>query len=312
MYHYVRPHDAALPFFRHLEVDDFCAQLDAFSESHHWVCRDELLEALRQGKPVENGALLTFDDGFSDHYRYVFPELRRRNIPGIFYVPTSPLTTGKLLEVHRTHLLLGRHGGQKIFERLQSLVTEKMLSHQHVTEFLSLPYRFQTNDEWTVAVKRTLNYLIDYSARPQVMETLMREFLPDEADLAREFYLTRDQFQEMHEKGMIIGSHTVNHPCMSKLSGAEQRQEIQESFALLEEVLGPLPLKTFCYPYGGAHSFTSQTEELLREFGCHFSFSVEYRDVTSEDLLHRPQALPRYDCNMVSKLLKAPGQSVQK
>ena len=110
----------------------------------------------------------------------------------------------------------------------------------------------------------------------------------------------------MHENGMIIGSHTVNHPCMSKLSLADQQREIQDSFATIERTLGPLPLKTFCYPYGGSHSFTRDTEQLLQKAGCHFSFSVEYRDVTAADLQHRPQALPRYDCNMVSKLINSP------
>lgn len=302
MYHYVRPHDPAFPHFRYLDIVTFRRELDRLSENHHWASREEILDSIRTGQPVPNGLILTFDDGFHDHYAHVFPELHRRNIPGIFYVPTRPLHDGQLLEVHRTHLLLGRHGGHRIFERLQQLVTEDMLSHKHVAEFFSIPYRSQTNDQWTVAVKRTLNYLIDYAVRPRIMETLAREFLPDESRLARDFYLTPDQFREMHENGMIIGSHTVNHPCMSKLSLADQRREIHDSFSLLERTLGPLALKTFCYPYGGSHSFNADTEQLLADAGCHFSFSVEYRDINSHDLLHRPQALPRYDCNMVSKL----------
>ena len=302
MYHYVRPPDPAFPFFRYLDIAEFRAQLDQLGAHHHFVTRDELIESLRTNRPIPNGLILTFDDGFNDHYTHVFPELQRRHIPGIFYVPTRPLTDGHLLEVHRTHLLLGRHGGQRIFERLQQLVTEDMLSHKHVAEFFSIPYRSQTNDQWTVAVKRTLNYLIDYAVRPHIMEVLVREFLPDELNLARNFYLTPEQFREMHENGMIIGSHTVNHPCMSKLSLADQRREIHDSFAALERTLGALSLKTFCYPYGGSHSFNSDTEQILQNAGCHFSFSVEYRDINSHDLLHRPQALPRYDCNMVSRL----------
>lgn len=303
MYHYVRPPDPGLPYFRHLDIADFRAQLDQLSAAYRWVSRDELIDSLGTNRPLENGVILTFDDGFSDHYTHVFPELRRRNIPGIFYIPTRPLADGRLLEVHRTHLLIGRHGGQRIFERLQQLVTEEMLSHNHVAEFFSIPYRSQTNDEWTVAAKRTLNYLIDYAIRPRIMDALAREFLPDEPSLARDFYLTPEQFREMHENGMIIGSHTVNHPCMSKLAPVDQEREIHESFALIERTLGPLALKTFCYPYGGSHSFTPATERLLQNAGCHFSFSVEYRDIVAEDLLHRRQALPRYDCNMVSKFI---------
>ena len=309
MYHYVRPHDPALPYFRSLEVSEFRGQLDRLGEKHRWISREKLLESLRTGRPVDQGVLLTFDDGFSDHYQHVFPELRKRAIPGIFYISTRPLNSGGLLEVHRIHLLLGRHGGERIFKWLQKLVTEEMLSHKHVAEFFSIPYRSQTNDQWTVEVKRTLNYLIDYSVRPQIMAALTEEFLPDERELARDFYVSAGQMREMHENGMIIGSHTVNHPCMSKLAPADQQREIHESFAVLERILGPMQIKSFCYPYGGSHSFDQRTEQLLVEAGCHFSFSVEYRDITAHDLQYRPQALPRYDCNLVSKLVK-PGNGI--
>ena len=308
MYHYVRPPDPEFPYFRHLEFDAFREQLDLLGQRHHWVSARELVDAVRTGGPVKDGVVLTFDDGFSDHFRYVFPELVERDIAGIFYVPTRPLVEGILLDVHRIHLLLGRNSGQSVFEWLQGFIRDEMLSHKHVKEFFTAPYRFHTNDEWAVEVKRTLNYLMDDAVKPQVMEALVKKFLPDESDFAPNFYLNADQVREMHEAGMIIGSHTVNHPCMSKLTTVEQEREIQESFAFLEQLLGPRSIKTFCYPYGGSHTFTKETEQLLQDADCLFSFSVDYRDITVEDLRTRPQSLPRYDCNMISKLTKPRNQ----
>ena len=77
----------------------------------------------------------------------------------------------------------------------------------------------------------------------------------------------------------------------------EQEREIVESFAFLEDVTGSRPI-TFCYPYGGFHTFTEDTEQLLATHGALFSFNVEARDVSTDDIRHRPQALPRHDCNM--------------
>lgn len=305
MYHYVRPSDPALPYFRHLEVERFREHLDLLSAAHRWVSRQEMIEAVKTGHPVEDGVILTFDDGFIDHYRFVFPELVKRDIPGIFYLTTQPLLDGKLLEVHQVHLILGRHGGKRVFEWLQGVVSEEMLSHKHVAEFFSGPYRFQTNDEWTVEVKRTLNYLIDYAVRPRVMAAMVKKFLPDESELARGYYLNSEQAREMHDAGMIMGSHTVTHPCMSKLNGVDQEAEIRESFEFLQRILGQFHIKTFCYPYGGSHTFTRETERLLQDAGCLFSFSVDYRDITCEDLRARPQALPRYDCNRVPQLVNS-------
>jgi peptidoglycan/xylan/chitin deacetylase (PgdA/CDA1 family) len=113
---------------------------------------------------------------------------------------------------------------------------------------------------------------------------------------SRGFYMTADSILCLHREGHIIGSHSVSHRVMSKLSAEVQSQEIRESVMTLATITGAKPI-TFCYPYGGFHSFTDETEELLREAGIRFSFNVEQRDIQPFDLINRPHALPRYDCN---------------
>ena len=101
----------------------------------------------------------------------------------------------------------------------------------------------------------------------------------------------------MHNEGMIIGSHTVSHPVMSTLSDQEQEFEITKSFDFLKSIIKNFDFKTFCYPYGGFHSFNNKTINILENQNCLFSFNVEQRDIESSDLLNKPHALPRYDCN---------------
>ena len=105
------------------------------------------------------------------------------------------------------------------------------------------------------------------------------------------------KFARWTRAGMVIGSHGRNHYVFSKLSVDEQRNEITGSFAELSAILGR-PVQTFCYPYGGRHTFTGDTVAILSEVGSAFSFNVDPRDITREDLVHGRQALPRYDCNM--------------
>src|SRR5512141_2911835 len=134
MYHYVRPSDPELPYFRHLDFEDFQKQLDYFDDHFGYVPYADFLQSLSAGEPTQ-GVVLTFDDGFKDHYQYVFPHLRERGLWGIFYVPTGVYGQGKLLDVHRIHMLLGKYGGKTIFEALQCFITSDMLSHNHVEEF---------------------------------------------------------------------------------------------------------------------------------------------------------------------------------
>lgn len=296
MYHYVRPDEPGLPYFRHLHVDNFIRQLDYLGNEYGFISRDEFQKCISSTKPL-NGVVLTFDDGFKDHYHYVLPELLKRGFWGIFYIPTSPFYTGKLIDVHRIHLLLGRYGGNTIADTIRRIITEDMLSHAHVEEFHTKTYIRQNNNSSTNYVKRLLNLFIDYRYRQSVIDELMSTYYPNENDLAQDFYMTKAELVCMHNSGMILGSHTVNHPVMSKLTIEEQEREIVESFQMIESITGKVALKTFCYPHGGFYTFTTQTEDLLEKHSCLFSFNVEPRDINQNDLANRRQALPRYDCN---------------
>ena len=299
MYHYVRPDDEKLPYFRHLHVEDFEQQLDYFAREFGFVSQADFLDSIATATE-RPGVVLTFDDGLQDHVRYVLPRLAQRGLWDIFYVPTGVYSNGAMLDVHRVHLLLGMHGGAAVFAALRALVDEAMLTHAGVREFQREPYKRQSHDEFAGLVKKTLNFYIGYEHRPAVMRALLRRLLPDEAAWAASYYMAPSELRALREAGMMVGSHTVNHPVMSKLGEPAQAREIAESFAFLEAATGSLPVKTFCYPYGGYHTFTPATEKLLEELGSRFSFNVEPADIDSAFLTRRLQALPRYDCNQFS------------
>ena len=294
MYHYVRPDQPDLPYFKYLHLEDFAKQLEYFGDKYGFISKKDFFNSLNTAMPVK-GVILTFDDGLKDHYRYVLPELQKRNLWSIFYIPTYPLMTGKWLSVHRIHMLLGRYDGEIIADALKSLVTDEMLSHEHIKEFHTETYNPQNNNDSTNYVKRVLNYFIDYKYRQNVLDSLMDTFCGNA--LVEEFYMTRDEIVHMQYWGMVVGSHSVHHSVMSKLTLLEQEKEIQASFQTIEEITGELAIRTFCYPYGGFYSFTVETEQLLTNHSCRFSFNVEQRDIESSDLISRRQALPRYDCN---------------
>lgn len=297
MYHYVRPDQPDLPFFRYLHLEDFRRQLDWIAETFGFVTRDDFETALEAREPVP-GALLTFDDGIADHYVHVFPELERRGLWGVFYVPTGIYARRALLDVHRIHLLIGRHGGLKALEALKGIIDDHMLVDRDNAAFRANTYRFQDNDEATTEVKRILNYYISYEHRASVLTEVLAELNGHRGNGFDGFYLTLDQMREMAAAGMVIGSHSVSHPVFSKLDVDAQWREIDGSFGFLEETLSA-PVTTFCYPYGGFHNFTDDTQRLLRQRGCRYAFNVEPRDIEARDLRDAPMALPRYDCNML-------------
>ena len=296
-YHYVREGSPELPYFRYLHIDDFCRQLDHFQSEYESISQREFLTLLQEkSSPPPNSIVLTFDDGFADHYHYVFPELMKRGMWAVFFVTTGIYQTGQALDVHRIHYLLGRYGGPFVMDALNRIITREMLSDENFEEIQRATYR-QDNDEATTMVKRILNYYISYEWRHFVIDELMKK-LYDEARLFQDLYATPDQIREMSHAGMLIGSHTISHALLSRLSVAEQRREILDSFAYVQNNLTSGGPRLFCYPYGWPHSFTPETMNILDETGCLASFTVEFRDISHEDLRLHPQALPRYDCNL--------------
>ncbi|MGW4382355.1 polysaccharide deacetylase family protein [Kitasatospora sp. NPDC004531] len=79
-------------------------------------------------------------------------------------------------------------------------------------------------------------------------------------------FLTRDivkndyaYFKQLQALGNTVQNHTVNHPVMSKLSGAQQKSQICDDQTALAEQYGTAPY-LFRPPYGdGAHTPTLNT-----------------------------------------------------
>lgn len=297
MYHYVREYDDKHPNFRFLDVQNFRKQLDFFEKNFGFVDAREWENFITNGQmPDQEGkVVLTFDDAMSCHYEFVFPELIKRGLWGIFYVPTAPYIDNKLLDVHRVHLLCGAVDGEELFDEAMKLIDEDMIPDSKRKEFREQTYTNQTNYEGVSEFKRLLNYFIDYDRRESFIDVLSDVFGYQYS--ANSFYVQKTQLSEMFDHGMIFGSHTVSHPVMSKLTRADQTHEITSSFAFLDE-LKLTKHKTYCHPYGGFHSFDQNTVEILDEQNVAYSFNVDYRDITQQDIIANKQSLPRYDCNL--------------
>jgi peptidoglycan/xylan/chitin deacetylase (PgdA/CDA1 family) len=279
-------------------LQDFARQLDWLGQHFEFLELETFKRAVEgESVPDRNGVVLTFDDGFRDHYEYVLPELEKRGLWGIFYIPTRVYHDGRLLDVHRIHLILGAAGGHKARLVLEQLIEDYMLSESGRLYFARHTYKNQTNDSDTTEFKRILNYYIDYQYREHILDLLVGEILGDEHEVAGRFYMNREQVRDLHQKGMVIGGHTVSHPVLSKLSREKQEREVKDCVACLADITGE-PITTFCYPFGGPGTYTTVTKTVLRDAGVSTCFIVQPRDVEAKDLKEQRLELPRYDCNL--------------
>ena len=78
--------------------------------------------------------------------------------------------------------------------------------------------------------------------------------------------LTWEDVQEMAAMGFEIGSHTVTHANLGRVSFAEAQHEIIESKKALERRLAR-PVRWLAYPYGGPRDLQSEVLSYLEEAG---------------------------------------------
>ena len=292
MYHYVQEFNREYPHFSYLNIKNFINQINFFKNNYNFFDCSDLSNFNYNSK---NKIFLTFDDGLSCHYDYVFKALIEHELNAIFYIPALPYTHEKILDVHKIHLILGFLNGSKALNLLNKYITKDMINTDLTDGYEKYLYKLQLNSNDVSNFKKTLNYYIDYNYRSDIISKIFIECFGDiEKTIVKSFYLTIDQIQEMSDHNMIIGGHSVTHRLLSRLDKNEYENEINESFNFLNKFM---KYKTFCYPYGGYHSFNSEIEKFLNNNNVEFSMNVESRDINENDFKNRKQALPRYDCN---------------
>ena len=296
MYHYITEFDQRFPNLRFLNFKNFSKQLDYFQKNFGFVTFEEWEKFIFNGTlPNKDGKiLLTFDDALSCHFDYVFKELKKRNLWGLFYIPTNPYTVEKMLYVHKIHSLCGVVNGNNLNSYAREIISQSMISDEKKVEFRNNTYTKQNNYSGITDFKRLLNYFLDYNFREEIIERIGEKFSLN-FDI-NGFYLSIPQIKEMENNGMIIGSHTASHLVMSKLNFNEQENEILSSFEFLDSICKPKH-KTYCHPFGGFHSFNEQTLSILKENNVDYSFNVQSIEIDKASRAKNIHFLPRYDCN---------------
>ena len=95
MYHYISAPPAGADRLRldlSVAPEDFAAQMRWLAEhNYHSITLTDLYYYLAVGAPLpDNPMVLTFDDGYVDHYQNAFPILQQHHFVGTFFVLAGP------------------------------------------------------------------------------------------------------------------------------------------------------------------------------------------------------------------------------
>lgn len=297
MFHYVRPiSNSQYPNIKGLELTSFQRQLDFFQKKFNIIKAEDLIEASKGLIELpENSCLLTFDDGYKDHYDYVLPELYKRKLQGSFFPPARPILENKLLDVNAVHYILCC--AENTEDLLADLLRECKINKINDDEINSLWKNFahpnRYDDANIIFIKRLLQRELPLKIRQKVTKNLFEKYVgKSEEDFSEELYLSIDHVKELIACGMYVGSHTYNHFWLNSIDYDLQSKEINKSIDFLISVGAPSEDWIMCYPYGG---YNNETLEILSRKKCSIGLTTK---VGAADLDHHsPLELPRWDTN---------------
>lgn len=290
MYHYIRNFNKKFPYYNNLEINTFKKQIKKFSEIGIADNKNEIYS-------YNSKIILTFDDALKDHL-WAAEELNKNQLIGLFFVPTLPFKNNDILDVHKTHLIVGKVGGIIALKELKKYLHKKNLTNFFNTDE-KIKYKMaysQNNDQKDKReFKKIMNYYGNIKIKHNILNHLLKVFNINAK--AKDYYLSKKEIKYMSELGMIIGSHAESHSLLSRLSFKNQLKEIRNSKNLLEKITRK-ECDTFCYPYGSKISYNNDTLTVLKKLKFKIGYSVKPRDISKNDYLNKPFELPRYDCNL--------------
>jgi peptidoglycan/xylan/chitin deacetylase (PgdA/CDA1 family) len=205
--------------------------LDLIVAHFEVVPLSEAMARLRNGRPSDGTACITFDDGYVDWPDTVCPILQARKLPATFFVTTSQLDGAPLWSERISYALQHCPGN------------ELQIPHPAIGRLdLSTPARRLAAAEQLTAFLKYLRvpFRDDLIARIEEMAQVSLEQVPR---------FTEGHLRSVHGMGFDIGSHTVAHPILTYCDEAESLAEIQGCRERLQSLLDA-DVPHFAYPNG--------------------------------------------------------------
>jgi peptidoglycan/xylan/chitin deacetylase (PgdA/CDA1 family) len=238
----------------------------------------ELAEALGKGKLPRRAVVVTFDDGYCDNLFHAKPLLERYDVPATVFVATGYTGGGREFWWDELDRLILQPG--TLPETLSLSVNGDRLHWElgEAAHYSELDYQrdrhWKPRDELDPGRRQSLYRELWNLLRP--LPEIERQKVRDElvawsgvmpAGRASHRPLSREEILALSRDGLVhIGCHTITHAQLSALPADSQREEIRQSKAYLEDLIGH-PVSTFAYPYGQPSDYTDETIAIAREAG---------------------------------------------
>jgi len=264
-----------IPRARRTSAASLAAQLD-YLASHYTVLPLSTIETcLHEGRPLPPWtAAVTIDDGYSDFYEIAWPALRRRKMPATVFVVTDFVDGKRWIWTDKLPFLLSHTAAGDLALDVAGQSISGVLTGESLRRQLALRINGILKDQPDGLKDRLIDEiaaqcLVNLPAQP-----------PGDSESC-----TWEQLREMESAGIEVGSHTVTHPVLTRVTADHLRRELEQSRGRLEDMLGH-PVTLFCYP-NGAYDRTVRDAVARAGYGLAVTSDDGLNDATIDPLAIR-------------------------
>jgi peptidoglycan/xylan/chitin deacetylase (PgdA/CDA1 family) len=254
MYHAVLREPLQVPHGCFLDESSFRRQISYVKQHFCVLPLGEAVDLLTRDALNVPTLAITFDDGYQNNYEVAFPILAQYDCPATIFLSTRYIDSDQIPWFGRLNLALALTSRQSLL--WDGTRFEISTARQKSQSTLVLHKRLKAHHPYSI------DHLV-----AGICQTL-------EVDTDRKFesgspyhMLRTDAIRDMLRSGLIrFGAHTHNHAILSRLSSAEQKEEIAGSIKLVEKFTGET-CDSFAYPNGSVDDYDQSSIELVKSFG---------------------------------------------
>ena len=293
-YHYVRDLDnSEYPNIKGRATDEFIEQIKYFMKNYNIISMDTFLNSIKNSTLLPSKSiLLTFDDGYSDHFNNVYPFLMDNNLSGAFYLPFQAINEKIVLDVNKIQLILSViNNNDSIINEIFNYLDRYKENYNLFTKDYYIN-KLAVKDRWdnkkVNLIKGLLQHALPSFVRKEILKYIFNKYITnDEKGLSEKYYMSFNNAITMKCDGMHIGNHSYNHDWLSKKTKQSQEKDIDKSLLCLRKIIGDDEPWTMCYPYG---NYNNDTIDIARNRGCKAALTLNtgVADISTSGLYELP------------------------
>lgn len=242
------------------------------------------LQTVLKEKNRKRYVIFTFDDGYYDNLEKALPIFEKHKAPFAVYIPTDLIHRRQFAWWYFMEDLIRDNSKLSYIHKGQNKTAVLETKQQKDSFFMELRKMIQED--------------------PAVLTALLEQYKPD-LSLYHNLFLNAEQLAQLAAHPLVtIGSHSVSHPSLAKLSNEASYREMVHSKTELENLIGK-KVEHFSYPFGTMHDVGRREMENAKKAGYLTALTTSYGDVHAHSDLYNLSRIWTSEHNKETELLKS-------